>query len=185
MSKRYYANFPQAPVDLISALAAAANIPTIVDVKVSTDNSVFIDIAQQPDEVDGFRLTAQHLLDIAEICGVEPQDLYVESLPDGDNCTLVSVTAFATPFDFTKQFVGTPWEGKMSDPRAEMADEEIEAAFENLDRVLEKYPVSPGVVPQAAKLPGEEDSEDMVEATEAIINQPREAPKDVEPPKGQ
>lgn len=156
MSKRYYASFPAAPIELVATIASKARIPSILDARVSADNAVFLDVAQDADNLDGFRLTAQHLADIAEVCGVELRDVFVEA---GEEDT-VSITAWATHFDFSKLFVGGPHEGSICDPRAERRAEALAGAASLMERVL-------------AQLPGEEDSEEMIEATEAVIKTPR------------
>jgi len=168
MSKRYYANFPAAPTELVALIASQAKIPHIVDARVSADHSVFLDIAQDPDHFAGFLLTAKHLVKIAKLCGVPVEDVFVEA---GAEENTVSVTVWATHFDFSKSFIGGPYEDSLCDARAEKEVEEIEKATRRLDRVISKSHLS-SVMEMCdiqITLPGEEDSEDMIEATQSII----------------
>ena len=76
MSKhRYYERFPTAPTVLVSAIAAATGIPSIVDAKLCTgDRSVILDVAI----TDEFFLTCDHLAKLAGYFQVAPSDVSVE-----------------------------------------------------------------------------------------------------------
>ncbi len=142
----YYHSFPKAPIELVSGIAAGAGIPSIVGCYVGIDNSVYLDIYVS----DKFRIRSQHLTDIAEVCGVTLDELEISPGIDENH---VSVSVVISCYDFSHLFRGTHF-----------------ATPETVEYV---YDIDHGVCSLPGCLdyvPGVEDSEEMMEATEAIIN---------------
>ena len=120
--KRYHDDFPAAPQALVAGLAGTCSLPSIIGARVGKDGSIYLDIYQ-----GDFKLNPFHLLDIAEFCETEVEDIEFESGPRPDT---VTVSVCNSSFDFSEQ-------------------------FRDFDKAK-------------AKLPGEEDSEESVEALAAL-----------------
>lgn len=154
----YYSKFPQAPVTFISALSAALDLPTIVDARVGReDNAVFLDVFQDEDN----RVTAQDLADIGLFCGVTSDEVFVEPI-DKDH---LSITVATTCYDFSAQWVE-------HDLR-----EQLEGVNDSIADMLEGFLLTNFPIPAASvdarppqdPLPGEEDSEETIQALEALF----------------
>ena len=117
MSKRYYDNFPAAPTALVSGIAAACQIPSIVAARVGRDGSAYLDIYQN----GNFSVTLRTLADIAEFFEVEEEWVEVES---GPSPNVVTVIVAASGFDFRAQFAD---EDRSPLPGEEDSGESVEA----------------------------------------------------------
>ncbi len=195
MRHMYYHSFPQAPIELVSGIAAGAGIPSIVGAYVGIDNSVYLDVFIN----DDFHISANHLRDIAEVCGVTLDELEVAPGIDTEHVTISVVTSC---YDFSELFKGTRFDraepyaeytltcgpfGVISGETMKDALAAIEKAglnvgqhdyvrdpffFQNEKLKLQaKYPKHdcsfPGCIDN---LPGVEDSEELIEANVKTIN---------------
>ncbi len=170
----YYHSFPPAPTALVSGISAAAGIPTIIGAYVGREyNSIFLDVFQSAD----FRIKAQHLADIADLCGVTLDGVEVGPGIDDDH---VSITLETSCFDFSD----TDFElVNVTSPGKSLADE-LDPFFFQKERVQGPFgPLSnlmrgedtgvaepEGGAVVTSNLPGTEDSEEAIEAHEKIIN---------------
>lgn len=96
MSKRYE-TYPAAPPVLIAGCAYAAQLPTIVDVRLCRDNSVVIEVAavlQHP-------VTESTLAGLSGFFLVSPDDISVQP---GDEDDRLFIEVWSTCFDFSEFF---------------------------------------------------------------------------------
>ena len=115
---RYHDRFPAAPQALVSGIAAACQIPSIVGARVGKDGSVFLDVFQN----DDFHLDLNHLVDIADFFEVAHEEVRIENGPRPET---VTVTVCSTDYDFSEQFRGfTPPSGPADPSPARFSGEE-------------------------------------------------------------
>lgn len=100
MSNRY-STYPAAPTALVSAVAFAAQLPNITDMRLCRDNSVVLELA-----VNGeWGLNDANLIDLSNYFGVDEGDISVQP---GDDADHLSVEVWGTDFDFSDYFPKDP-----------------------------------------------------------------------------
>jgi hypothetical protein len=110
MSRRYYENFPQAPVAVIARIAAVA-CPTVIDVRACRDTGLIVEVLLEGG------LGATILLDIAEAIGCPEEDAFVGDIfkIDGTEDRIYSLEFLSSEFDFSALFPGFPvWDKENS-----------------------------------------------------------------------
>lgn len=94
---RYYENFPQAPVAVISGLSAICRIPTLVDARACRDDSLILEVLVTED----FLLSGEHLDAVMDFCEVKPDDVFFEPT---DRKDVVVIVLLNTKFDFKAMY---------------------------------------------------------------------------------
>ncbi len=95
---RNLSSYAHAPTALVSGIAAACEIPSIVEARVGRDGSIYLKVFENGD----FAVSRTHLDDIAFFCDALPEDVTIEhSLDEREPATVVVATS---SFDFSPQY---------------------------------------------------------------------------------